>query len=73
MTSRKKAVARLAREVGAGEKLIAKEKKDFKKTKTKLGKRNKKRALKLIKKAVEAMVDYKEEVKSGKAPPVASR
>jgi hypothetical protein len=39
----------------------------LKKTKTRLG--NKKRALKAIEKAVEAMEDYKDKVKNGQAPP----
>jgi pantothenate synthetase len=70
MSSRRKAAAKLAREIGVAEKLIAQGKRDRKKTKTKLARSNKKRALKAIQKAVEVMEDYKDEVRDSKVPPV---
>ena len=71
MNPRKKAIEKLTREIDAGQKIIAKEKKALKKTKSKLGKSNKKQELKVIEKSVEAMEDYKEAVKNGAAPAVA--
>jgi hypothetical protein len=72
MPTHKAAVTKLARAIDDGEQVIAKEKKTLKKTRGKLAKRQKKRALKVIRMAVEAMQEHKEAVETGAAAPPAA-
>ena len=70
MSSRKAAVTKLTRAINDGEHVIAAEKKALTKTKGKVAKKHKKRALKVIQKAVEAMQEHKEAVENGTAAPL---
>jgi hypothetical protein len=70
MPTRKAAVTKLTRAIDDAEQVIAKEKKTLKKTRGKVAKYHKKRALKVIQMAVEAMKQHKEAVESGAAAPL---
>jgi hypothetical protein len=70
MPTHKAAVTKLARAIDDGEQVIATEKKTLKKTKGKLAKRQKKRALRVIEMAVDAMQEHKEAVENGALAPL---
>ena len=70
MTSRKQIVARVEAALAEGEKLVKREKKELKRAKGKLAKDNKKRALQVMEKAVDALAQQKKPIQDGVPVPV---
>jgi hypothetical protein len=70
MTSRKQSVARVEAELAEGEKLVKREKKELKKAKGKLAKDNKRRALRVMEKAVDALARQKSLIEDGVPVPI---
>ena len=70
MKSRKQSVARVEAALAEGEKLVKREKKELKRAKGKLAKENKKRALRVMEKAVDALAQQKSLIEGGVPVPV---
>ena len=70
MTSRKQIVARVEAALADGEKLVKREKKELKRAKGKLAKDNKKRALRVMEKAVDALAKQKRLIEDGVPVPI---
>ena len=70
MTSRKQIVARVEAALAEGEKLVKREKKELKRAKGKLAKDNKKRALRVMEKAVDALAKQKGLIEDGVPVPI---
>jgi hypothetical protein len=70
MTSRKQIVARVEAALADGEKLVKREKKELKRAKGKLAKDNKKRALRVMEKAVDALAKQKGLIEDGVPVPI---
>ena len=70
MTSRKQIVARVEAALADGEKLVKREKKELKRAKGKLAKDNKKRALRVMEKAVDALAEQKSLIEDGVPVPI---
>ena len=70
MTSRKQIVARVEAALADGEKLVKREKKELKRAKGKLAKDNKKRALRVMEKAVDALAKQKSLIEDGVPVPI---
>jgi len=70
MKPRKQSVARVEAALAEGEKLVKREKKELKRAKGKLAKENKKRALRVMEKAVDALAQQKSLIEGGVPVPV---